>query len=1021
MTNVGKTCRRCGEPIPPSALAGNCPRCLAVLALSTTAGEAGRSGPNEPDAVSAPQRFFGDYEILGELARGGMGVVYRARQVSLNRLVALKMIAAGQLATVSQVQRFQLEAEAAARLDHPNIVPIYEVGEHQGRHFYSMKLFEGGSLAQHMANGERRIPKAENAPTGWTCDIRHSALVISQVARAVHYAHLRGVLHRDLKPSNILLDTHGQPHVTDFGLAKLFDDDLTLTQTAAVLGTPAYMAPEIASGRAAEATTAADIYSLGAILYEIRAGQPPFKADTVPVLLRRIVEEQPPAPSAVASQTQRAKSGRPSGPEGPGTGGARGRAHPGLRPADLDVICLKCLEKEPTRRYTSAASLADDLERWLRDEPIQARPASAAEKLARWCRRQPALAGLSLALAVAVLSGLVGTSLLLWGERQARQRASAAEQAQSQLRVQAEAEREHAKTEAARSRQLALFLQQMLDRAGPSASLGRDTTLLREILDWTASRVGRELTNQPAVAAEMHDTIGHTYYDVGDFSKAVTGLREAVRLRRQLSPGHDDLALAQSIHLLAEALAAHGDLDEAETLNRESLALRTKRLGPGDRAIADSLNNLGNVYFRRNDLTEAQRCFDEALAIYRQHNDPKTAAALNNVANMALQQNDPARAEALYREAVELSRQRDGDEHPSTALHRHNLAIALRRQGKLAEAAAAFSEALVVRASLLDELNPGLAQSLEGLAEIKRQQGQWTEAEVLYRKALAARRRQAPEDPQAWSDDAVALAEILVDHQRFDDAESLLTELLAAAGEQEPRTARLRAIRGNTRARHGQWREARQDLARALALDAANPDTRWLLAPLLLETGQQDAYAELGRNALAEFAANRNPVTAACVAQIGLLAPDPRLDVSKAHEILDRLLATEPQSGARSGWLALKALAELRSGRPRAALERAEDLLQHLAAGQWSSGRFVPILSHAVRAMAHQALGQPEEAQAALAQALTVAPAKIAAPTHGDYGPNWPEWLMLQLHLREARSSVESTLPAPAGPSVSKP
>jgi WD40 repeat protein/predicted Ser/Thr protein kinase len=332
-----------------------------------------------------PEEFFGDYQIQGELARGGMGVVFRARQVSLNRPVALKMIAAGQLAAPSQVQRFRIEAEAAARLDHPNIVPIFEIGEHQGRHFYSMKLLEGGNLAEHRIEDRTKV-----------------ALLMAKVARAIHYAHQRGVLHRDLKPTNILIDSRGEPHVTDFGLAKLFDEDTTLTQSISVLGTPAYMAPELASGKAAQATTAADVYSLGAMLYHVLSGQPPFIAENIPALLRRIVEDQP---RSIGKGVDR----------------------------DLQIICFNCLAKDPMRRYSSAQTLAEDLERWLAGEPIQARPAGPAEKLWRWCRRKPALAALWCSLLLALLAGVIGV-FSQW--QRAETHATEAQQAALQAREQ---------------------------------------------------------------------------------------------------------------------------------------------------------------------------------------------------------------------------------------------------------------------------------------------------------------------------------------------------------------------------------------------------------------------------------------------------------------------------------------------------------------------------------------------------------------------------------------------------------
>jgi len=298
-------------------------------------------------------RYFGDYELLEEIARGGMGVVYRARQVSLNRIVAVKMILAGQLASPQEVQRFHLEAEAAANLDHPHIVPIYEVGVYDDQHYFSMKLIDGGSLAG------RPLPLSG----------RQAAELMATVSRAVHHAHQRGILHRDLKPGNILIDGQGQPHVTDFGLAKSVEGDVRQTQTGAIVGTPSYMPPEQARSEKL-LTTAVDVYSLGAILYELLTGRPPFRAATPLDTVLQVLEREPERPRTINPKLDQ----------------------------DLETICLKCLEKDPLRRYESAAALAADLEHWLAGKPILARPSGPARRVLKWVRRNPTLACLLVVL-----------------------------------------------------------------------------------------------------------------------------------------------------------------------------------------------------------------------------------------------------------------------------------------------------------------------------------------------------------------------------------------------------------------------------------------------------------------------------------------------------------------------------------------------------------------------------------------------------------------------------------------------
>jgi len=353
-------------------------------AISTGAGSSANASEESEttSGTSHPQiRYFGAYELLHEIARGGMGVVYKARQTTLNRIVAVKMILGGQLASDHQVKRFLVEAEAAANLNHPGIVPVYEFGEHDDTHYFSMALVDGPSLAE----------KAAENPL----DSDEAADLVRKVAEAVAFAHGRGVIHRDLKPANILIEHGEEPRITDFGLAKRIEDDSELTKTGAILGSVFYMSPEQADGRIEDTGTTSDVYSLGAILYKLLTGRPPFQAATVVETINQVVGHEPVPPR---------------------------RLNPRI-PKDLETICLKCLEKDASHRYNSADELADELRRFLEGQPIRARPIGRWAHLWRWCRRNPLPASLAAGLAVALLAG-VFTATTLWNRANSeRQRA----------------------------------------------------------------------------------------------------------------------------------------------------------------------------------------------------------------------------------------------------------------------------------------------------------------------------------------------------------------------------------------------------------------------------------------------------------------------------------------------------------------------------------------------------------------------------------------------------------------------
>src|SRR5438309_1542346 len=362
--NVSRVCGKCGSKIFADAPQGFCGLCLFKTGLGPLREE---DESFESSQVAMPTDFE-DYELLKEIGRGGQDVVYRARQKSLNRTVALRVIGVSQWATEAHLRRFRLEAEAAASLNHPFIVPIHEIGERNGCCYFSMNLVEGGQLDE--------VVRGEPIP------IRRAAALIAKLARTVHYAHEHGILHRDIKPGNVLLDAEGEPHLTDFGLARLVETESTVTRTTDVLGTPSYMAPEQASGNNLVLTSATDIYGLGAVLYQLLTGNPPFVGRSAYETVRLLLETDPRQPRLLNPKVDR----------------------------DLSTICLKCLEKDPRRRYSSALALAEDLERWLRHEPIQARRSGLVTRGKKWLHRNP-----STALAGASLAGLIAAvSVIAW-------------------------------------------------------------------------------------------------------------------------------------------------------------------------------------------------------------------------------------------------------------------------------------------------------------------------------------------------------------------------------------------------------------------------------------------------------------------------------------------------------------------------------------------------------------------------------------------------------------------------------
>ncbi|HKI38005.1 MAG TPA: bifunctional serine/threonine-protein kinase/formylglycine-generating enzyme family protein [Gemmataceae bacterium] len=439
---------RCAEPAaPPAEATLTFPR--SINPDAATDASATRTHVTRPEVLEAARERSASalravvqvpgYEMLGELGRGGMGVVYKATHLALKRTVALKMIRTGEHADEAELARFRTEAEAVGRLAHQNIVQIHEVGESGGLPYLALEFVDGGSLAQKLCGGPL-------AP-------REAARLVETLAGAVQLAHSRNIVHRDLKPANVLLTTDGAPKITDFGLAKTLDADSSQTRTGAVMGTPGYMAPEQASGRTHDTGPAADIYALGAMLYECLTGRPPFRGDSVLETLEQVRTQEPSAPRRLRRGT----------------------------PRDLETICLKCLRKEPERRYASAEALADDLRRWRQGEPIAARAVGSVERALKWARRRPALAAV-------LLVTVLGVAGVVW------------------KCIDAEQQKRIALHEADKVKKSRDFLMSILD---PSGQRGAMTA--RQILDDAEKRIPKEFANNPRLQAELLASIETLY------------------------------------------------------------------------------------------------------------------------------------------------------------------------------------------------------------------------------------------------------------------------------------------------------------------------------------------------------------------------------------------------------------------------------------------------------------------------------------------------------------------------------
>jgi serine/threonine protein kinase/tetratricopeptide (TPR) repeat protein len=708
-------------------------------------------GSSPPDAGLAPSIFgnalleqpghsIGRYKLLQKIGEGGCGVVYMAEQQEpVRRRVALKVIKLG-MDTAQVVARFEAERQALALMDHPNIARVLDAGATEiGRPFFVMELVGGVKITDYC--DQHRLTT------------RQRLTLFIQVCRAIQHAHQKGIIHRDIKPSNVLVAFHDGvaiPKVIDFGIAKAtqgrMTDDTVFTAFEQFIGTPAYMSPEQAQFGRLDVDTRSDIYSLGVLLYELLTGRTPF--DTQELLAgglegvcRTIREKEPPTPSTrlkLAAATRQVQ----------GAGEARIEHQKSRIPTDLDWIVMKCLEKERARRYETANGIARDLERHLNQEPVSARPPSTLYTLHKFIRRNRITAAAATAIATVLVLGIAGVGL-------AAARARRAEHAQSRLAREAglaqanEArERQKAQTEAGKSRQVAQLLKDMLQGVGPSKALGRETTMLREILDQAAERAARQLTNQPEVELELVATLADVYRELGLFQSMEQMARRGLSLATNTPPAENP-ATALACDQLAFALLRLGKLPEAEEFARRALELRRKLFHDNHPDVARSLRTLGMVLANRGRLPEAETTLRQALEMLRNlgGETQELAAALNALGNVLLYEDKFAEAEAAQGEALMIRRNLFPSPHPAVASSLNYMGYALLNQGKTQDAEPLFREALTIWHSLGSTNHTDAALVLYNLACVQFRKCQFRDAEDLFRQTLEIRQRLLGKSP----------------------------------------------------------------------------------------------------------------------------------------------------------------------------------------------------------------------------------------------------------------------------------
>ena len=679
-----------------------------------------------PDVDKAPIKYefanlsfdqWDRYKVLDTLGSGGTAIVYKAFDAVLNRHVALKFLLGDD--TVEEKRLLQ-EARAQAQIEHDHICKIYEIGTFSGKQYIAMQFIDGESL--------------EKAATKMTVEER--CRMIQQVSEAVHAAHRLGIIHRDLKPGNIMVErseSGWRPYVLDFGLARQIALPGT-TMNGLVVGTPSYMSPEQAWGNSESLDRRSDVYSLGATMYRIFAGRPPFDGKTIEVVFD-LANKDPMPLRKITPQV----------------------------PLDVETIVMKCLEREPDRRYDSARAVAEEIKRYLDGDPILARPPDLLYKLGRKAKKHKVIvAVVGTALAAIVLSTIIFVVEVM------------------NQRNRAEEARRVAEHEAARANAVKEFLQTTLTSADPFGDQGRDITLV-EAVQAASKRIEEKLKNQPEIEAEVRNTIGVTFLDLGRHEEAEQQLKKALEIWTRLKATNNPY-YASTLDHLGTLYQEKGMMNESEKAFRQSLALRKNLFTKDNAQVAQSLNNLAVLLRDKGQIDEAERLHRDALEMRKRIFGPEheeVATSLNNLGGILVSKNDYSGAESIFREVLRLDQKRYGEDHPNVALSLNNLAIVLQRGGKLDEAESLIRKTLSMNERLLGKEHPLTANSLNNLGRVLLAKGNLEDAESIFRNSLSIRRRILPANHPHLALTMNNLAQTLQQKNEPEKAEPFFRESLA--------------------------------------------------------------------------------------------------------------------------------------------------------------------------------------------------------------------------------------------------